>query len=228
MPSCCAVLCSDDLSARYRINQLNNHLMPIRGRMKLGYGIRGPREIKAKEAEPTATAAASSGVHVGTFIDRLSGSDQTRVFRQQGTAVVRDIRHLILEHLLLLTKLDVIQPPRPQPPRLHLSLLCRFSIDSATFARFSPAQFPVVCATISLIDDIQIFKRGYSDILTRPLPFLIAAECDNLESVRHYARYLSDAVVLLKDPFEFMVLYCQCNRCSYRSMQRRFQCLYNP
>src|SRR3954468_12241673 len=108
MLSCCAALYSDDLSARYRINQLNNHLMPIRGRVKLGYGIRGPREIKAKEAEPTAAAAAaaSSGVHVGTFIDRLSGSDQTRLFRQHGTAVVRDIRHIILEHLLLLTRLD--------------------------------------------------------------------------------------------------------------------------
>jgi hypothetical protein len=168
----------------------------------LGYGIRGPRDVKAKMTETTTTAAAaSSGVHIGRFIDRLDG--QTREFRQQGTAVIRDVRRIVLDHLMLLSQLDIIQLARPVPLQPHLSILCRVSIDSATFARFS--LFSVICATVSIIDDVTLFRRHYSNVITRPIPLFIAAERDTLETVRHYGRYLADAAVLLKEPFVLMV-----------------------
>jgi hypothetical protein len=85
------------------------------------------------------------------------------------------------------------------------SLHCRISIDSANFARFSAHQFPIVCATVSVVDEPSQFLRRFSDIITRPLPLLIATERDTLQHVRPLYHRLRDLQLQLQAPFVVQV-----------------------
>jgi hypothetical protein len=195
-----------DRDRKLRTKQPNTVGLPSRSLLSLGYSVKGPADVSA--ARITAQPLPDS-MNVGVYRDRLDGKQ--RWYAQEGRAQIRDMRSVLTAHLTAVVSLGMVRTDEAvHPNRLmfgdakgvvheaHLvtpiTVYFRLTDDNATLARFSLFQMPMFSVSVQVMDDVDVFHRGFSNLVTRPQLLLLAFERELTSSSREYGPALRTAL----------------------------------
>ena len=188
-----------------RSKEMNTAGLPSRQLISLGYGVKGPSDVRA------AKITAPAELNIGAYQDRLAATPSARSYAQEGRCQLRDARAVLNAHLKALVALGMLRitatnaPDRvllcdpfgvvhPTHTQTDVTMYWRMTDDSATLARFAQYQMPMFSVSLQLIDDADVFYRSFSNLITRPQLLLLAFERELTVSARYYGPALRTAV----------------------------------
>jgi hypothetical protein len=195
-----------DRDRKLRTKGMGGSGLPLRSLLSLGYGVKGPADVTSKQIT---TAPVPDSLNVGVYRDRLAG--KKRDYDQEGRAQIRDLRSILTAHMTAVVALGMVRTDEPiHPDRLMfgdakgavheahyvtpITVYFRLTDDNATLARFSLFQMPMFSVSVQLMDDLDVFHRGFSNLITRPQLLLLAFERELTSSSREYGTTLRTAL----------------------------------
>lgn len=195
-----------DRDRKLRTKGMGDGGLPLRSLLSLGYGVNGPADVTSKQI---ATAPVPDLLNLGIYRDRLAGKQ--RDYDQEGRAQIRDLRSILTAHMTAVVALGMVRTDEPIHPdqllfgdekgEVHeahyvtpITVYFRLTDDNATIARFSLFQMPMFSVSVQVIDDLDVFHRGFSNLITRPQLLLLAFERELTSSAREYGTTLRTAL----------------------------------
>ena len=131
---------------------------------------------------------------LGQTISRLGATE--RAWPAEGTAQVRSLRAVVIEHVLFLFDRGGFRDDLGHAVTLHLKL----AADFGHTGRFTIMGTPFYADLVSILPDPEIFRAGIDAAVSEPLIWLLAAEKDAMQPLSALAAQRVQAMLDLAAP----------------------------